>query len=100
VRDCEDPLVQALIENHRIWAQNSERARRLEAEIQSSVLFDTAAVYLAFSEELLVMEKLGIRVTGDGYTVVDDSAKMINCAMAWKDLPAFEDFLVQWLTGA
>jgi len=96
----EDPLVRALIENYRIWVQNSEWAREagLDAETRSSILFDTVAIYLAFSEELLVMEELGIRVTDDGYTVVDDNAKMINCATDWKDLPAFEDFLVRRLT--
>ena len=45
------------------------------------------------------MEQLGIRVTDDGYTVIDDEAKVINCAMAWRDLAAFEDLLVQRLTG-
>jgi inosine-uridine nucleoside N-ribohydrolase len=93
VRDCEDPLIRALIENYRIWAKAPD------ADVQSSVLFDTVAVYLAFCEELLVMEKLGIRVTDDGTTVVDGSAKTINCATAWKDLSAFEYFLVQRLTG-
>ncbi len=99
VRDCADPLVQALIENYRIWVENSQWARELDPETESSVLFDTVAVYLAFSEELLVMERLGIRVTDEGYTVVDDSGKIVNCATDWKDLPAFEDFLVQRLTG-
>lgn len=45
------------------------------------------------------MEKLGVRVTDDGYTIIDDSARMINSATAWKDLPAFEDFLVRRLIG-
>jgi inosine-uridine nucleoside N-ribohydrolase len=98
VRDCEDPLIQALIENFRYWAKNVEWTK-IDAETASSVLFDTVAIYLAFSEELLVMERLGIRVTEDGYTVVDDGAKAINCAMEWTDLAAFEDFLVQRLTG-
>jgi inosine-uridine nucleoside N-ribohydrolase len=93
VRDCDDPLVQAVIENYRTWAKGPD------AETQSSVLFDTVAVYLAFSEELLTMEELGIRVTDDGYTVIDDQAKKIKCATEWKDVPAFEDFLVQRLTG-
>ena len=43
------------------------------------------------------MEKLGVRVTDDGYTVIDENAKVINCAMEWKDLPAFEDLLVKRL---
>jgi inosine-uridine nucleoside N-ribohydrolase len=99
VRDCEDPLVRALIENYRVWARNCEWARGLDAEARSSVLFDTVAIYLVFSEEFLIMERLGVRITDDGYTVVDDNARLINCAMDWRDLPAFEDFLVQRLTG-
>lgn len=94
VYECKDPLTQALIENYRVWAKYSP-----ESEHRSSTLFDTVAIYLAFSEELLVMEKLGIRVTDDGYTVIDEDAKVINCAMDWKDLAAFEDFLVERLTS-
>jgi len=99
VRDCDDLLVQAVIENYRIWARHCEWAGGFDVENQSSIIFDAVAIYLAFSEELLMMEKLGIRVTDDGYTVVDEGAKIIRCAMDWKDLPAFESFLVQRLTG-
>ena len=97
VRDCGDPLVQALMENYRIWAGHEKC--RFDPEIESSVLFDTVAVYLAYSEELLVMERLGIRVTDDGYTAPDDAAKPINCAMEWRGLDAFKDHLVQRLTA-
>jgi inosine-uridine nucleoside N-ribohydrolase len=98
VRDSDAPLIQALIENYRIWAERVRWAK-VDAEKHSSTLFDTVAIYLAFCEELLVMESLGIRVTDDGYTVVDDKAKAIDCAMAWRDLAAFEDFLVERLVG-
>jgi inosine-uridine nucleoside N-ribohydrolase len=99
VRDCPDPLIRALIENYRIWAPRVAWAEGFDAERASSTLFDTVAVYLAFSEALLDMEQLGIRVTDDGYTVIDEDAKVINCATAWKDLPAFEDLLVRRLTS-
>jgi inosine-uridine nucleoside N-ribohydrolase len=95
VRDCKDPLVQVVIENYKIWSGKN----RDKAEKESSVLFDTVAVYLAISEDLLVMERLGIRVTDDGFTVIDSKAKFMNCATAWKSLPAFRDFLVKRLTG-
>ena len=45
------------------------------------------------------MEKLGIRVAADGYTIIDDSAKAITCATEWKNLGAFEDLLVRRLTS-
>ncbi len=95
VRDCPDPLVRALVENYRIWCgDHPERADK-----ESSVLFDTVAVYLSFSEELLKMERLPIVVTDDGFTRIDEKGKPMNCAVDWKSLPAYEDFLVRRLTG-
>ncbi|NQT83258.1 nucleoside hydrolase [bacterium] len=94
VRDSKDPVAAALIENYRIWSKNKK-----QAESRSSTLFDTVAVYLAFSEKLLLMEKLGIRVTDDGYTVIDPAAKTMSVATSWKDMAAFEDLLVRRVTG-
>jgi inosine-uridine nucleoside N-ribohydrolase len=97
VRDCPDPVVQALMENYRAWCAHGDRGD-LHRE-RSSVLFDTVAIYLAFSEELLSLETLGIQVTDDGYTLINERARPVRCATQWKDLPAFEDFLVQRLTA-
>ena len=67
--------------------------------VAESRLFDTVAIYLAMKRDFVEMEKLGIRVTDDGRTVIDGKAKKINCAMKWKDLIAFESFLVERLTS-
>jgi len=98
VRDCPDPLAEAVIENYQIWAQDAARTH-VDPTKKSSTLFDTVAVYLAFSEDLLEMAELGLRVTDDGYTLPDEDAKPVRCAMRWRDLPAFEDLVVQRLTG-
>jgi inosine-uridine nucleoside N-ribohydrolase len=90
-----DKLVQAMMENYRIWLRSTGKS---DAPTASTVLYDTVAVYMAFSEELLKMERLGIRVTDDGFTLIDPAAKQVNCATQWRDLAAFEDFLVQRLT--
>ena len=102
VRHCQDPLIQALMENYRAWLEHGDRPAHMAArdlEIKSSTLFDTVAIYLAFSEELIEMAELPIRVTDDGCTVVDENAKRMRVAVEWEDLGAFEDFLVQRLTG-
>jgi inosine-uridine nucleoside N-ribohydrolase len=99
VHDCRDPVVQALMENYKVWLENQGGGWREQFESQSTILFDTVAVYLAFSEKLLAMKNLGIRVTDDGYTVVDSKARTVNCAMEWRNLPAFESLLVERLTG-
>jgi len=99
IRECKDPIVQALMENYRIWLKGGTERPGEEFEVRSSILFDTVAVYLSFSEELLVMERLGVRVTDEGYTVLDDKAKVINCATGWRDLLSFENLLVKRLTN-
>ena len=88
VHDCRTPLAQALMENYRIWAAARPFSHHFDASTESSVLFDTVAVYLTFAQDLLLMEDLGIRVTDDGYTVIDDDAKVIHCATAWKNMEA------------
>lgn len=94
VRDSKDPIAAAIVENYRIWSKNDAGAEK-----HSSTLFDTVAVYLAIRHDLCTMERLGLRVTDDGFTVIDDKAKQINTATAWKDLEAYNDFLVNRLTN-
>jgi inosine-uridine nucleoside N-ribohydrolase len=92
-----DVLASAIIENYRIWNPNSKYPGK--PETSSTTLFDTVAVYLAFSRELCRMEWLGVRVTDDGFTVIDDQARKMEVATAWKNLDAYKDFLVNRLLG-
>jgi len=104
-------LTNALIENYRAWYRqgilnenkdlseadlNKRVARKLNSS--STTLFDTVAIYLAMSTDLVKMEKLPIVVTDDGYTRIEEGGKAINCATEWKDLGAFEDLMVERLT--
>ncbi len=94
VRDSKDLIAATVIENYRIWCK-----KPADAETHSSTLYDTVAVYLAISGELCQMENVGLRVTDDGFTRIDPAAKKINAAVAWKDLNAYEDFLIGRLTS-
>ena len=91
-----EPVMQAVLENYRIWAQNNPRC---DPEAQSSVLFDTVAVYLAFATRHLVMERMGVAVTDDGFTVEDPAAREMDVAIEWEDLDAYEELLTQRLLG-
>lgn len=93
-RASRDVLTRAVIEMYDMW----RRGRSDEGA--TSVLFDTVAVYLAFTEALLVMKDVGIRVDDEGYTRPDPAGATTHVAVAWKDLPAFEDLLVKRLTSA
>lgn len=97
VYECKESLTQALIENYKAWSKFHKNEDM--AKTRSTTLFDTVAVYLAFSEDLAEMEEIGIKVTDDGFTLIDENAKKIRCAMEWKDLPAYEDLLVERLIG-
>jgi inosine-uridine nucleoside N-ribohydrolase len=112
VFDCDSDLTRALIDNYRVWYRQGildqnkdidpeELEKRVADKVNSSstTLFDTVAVYLAMSTDLVKIERLPIQVTDDGYTRIVEGATPIECATEWKDLPAFEDFLVERLTG-
>ena len=105
------PLTRALIANYYAWYRQGlvnqnknligvELNKRVTEKLYSSstILFDTVAIYLAMSTDLVKMEEMGIRVTDDGYTKIDDNAKVIHCATEWKNLDAFENLLVERLT--
>jgi inosine-uridine nucleoside N-ribohydrolase len=82
-----------IVENYRLWSKAGKKES--EAEQHSSILYDPVAVYLAFSRRFCKMERLGIRVTDDGLTVIDDQAKHMDVATEWISLEGFRDLLVE-----
>lgn len=101
VRDSKDPVAVAILENYRLWLAhaNNGKGDTKPADSRSSTLFDTVAVYLAFDQSRCNMETLGIRVTDDGFTKIDSDAKKVSAATSWKNLGAFEDLLVNRVSG-
>ena len=89
-----------LIPNYRLWLAADPGTPATTADTLSSTLFDTVAVYLAIQPDFCVMEQLNLRVTDDGFTVIDPSARTVHVATQWQDLGAYEDFLVNRLAGA
>lgn len=97
VHGCQSPGAKALMENYRIWtiAQTKRGNKMPDPTQRSSTLFDTVAVYLGYSEELLKMETLKLTVTDDGFTKIDERGVPVRCAMAWTNLDAFEEHLTE-----
>ena len=95
LKESKDPLVQAMLENYRIWAKK----KTIDQLQVSSTLFDTAAVYLAYpgSHSLMKMETLSIKVTDDGFTRIDAAGQPMSVAIAWNDLGGFHDLLIKTL---
>jgi inosine-uridine nucleoside N-ribohydrolase len=92
-----NPTLQALIENVRIWSKLVTWMTVDFETTRSSVLFDTVAVYLAYSSELLEMERIRLRITGDGLTIPDPTGDEVLAALRWRDLERFYDHLVERL---
>lgn len=100
LKESSDPLAQAVMQNHFAWCEKVKDwpiLSHMDPQVQSSLLYDTVAVYLAFSQSLLEMEQLPIVVTDDGKTMIDERGQLVNCAMQWKDQAAFETLLTKRL---
>lgn len=97
VRDASDPYISALISSYRLWLAADPKSSVDAANQHSSTLFDTVAVYLAMSQDLCKMEKLHLRVTDDGLTVIDPQARTVTVATEWKNLADYETFLADRL---
>ena len=102
VRDSDDALARAVMANHLGWfdaCSDWEFLKAYDPHIESSVLFDTVAVYMAFSEALLDMETHPIIVTDDAKTMIDDQGRPVRCALGWKDQDAFEQLVADRLAS-
>lgn len=99
--ESEDPWLQALMENYRIWLPGAPFiAPDHDMSKVSTTLFDSVAVHLAAGGDLVEMERLPITVTDEGYTIIDrENGRPVNCATAWKDQDAFERRLVNTMLG-
>ena len=101
IHRSEDPWLKALIENYRIWLPLAPYIKPgTDPGRMSTTLFDTVAVHAAYSQDFMVMEDLPLRVTDDGYTVIDSqNGRPVRCATRWKNIRAFKDTLVDTLTS-
>jgi hypothetical protein len=100
LRASADPLVRTLLENYRLWCPHASWcAPDNPVETRSTTLFDTVAVYLAFSQALVRVETIGVAVSDSGMTLADPTARPLRWATSWKDLDGFRDLLTERLLG-
>ncbi|WP_406701138.1 nucleoside hydrolase [Singulisphaera sp. Ch08] len=88
-------LARIVIENYDLWDYRSNHPRDA-----SSILYDTAAVYLAASEDYARIEPRTLAVDDRGHTLVTPQGKTVRCQLGWKDRHAFDAFLVKTLTAS
>lgn len=93
VANSQHPLARIINENYQLWAYRDHHPADA-----SSVLYDTAAVYLAHSEQFARIEPLKINVDDRGHTLIAESGKELRCQLGWKDRAAFDSLLINTLT--
>ena len=99
IMNCDNTIVKLIKENFEIWAKRNRVTKLITEEKKTSILFDTVAIYLGFSEELLNIEELKIEVNEKGVTKISEKGNNLRCATSWKDVQAFKDLIVNRLVN-
>ena len=98
----DDPVARIVRDNHFLWfdaVRDWPVVKDMDPQSQSSILYDTVAVGLAFAEPLLAIEALPLSVTEDGKTMLDEAnGSTVRCATEWRDEARFKQLLVTRLT--
>lgn len=99
-----DPLAKAVIDNYILW-----RKFRLSLfpgdppytpETASSLIADAAAVALCVNPGLAEIKPVPLSVSDLGETLVDETHGVpVPCALQWRDVEKFYDFVEHRLTG-
>ena len=100
VFESRSPAARVCIDAYEIFEPNVNWAN-FNTKIESSTLYDTLAVYFAWSDDVVQMERLPLIVDDKGFTRIDKNKGVpAYVATAWKDQAAFEDLLVQRIAGS
>lgn len=94
IRHSQKPALQALLKNYDIWSKEVTWFKVDYVEFQSTTLFDTVAVYLAYNKDFVRLESLKLSVREDGLTYLDPDGIEIQAALDWHNLDAFYDHLL------
>jgi inosine-uridine nucleoside N-ribohydrolase len=88
-----EPRAVATLENYAVWTNRDNHPPEA-----SSILFDTAAVYMAYDESLLEMTEERLTIADDGSTPASEDGRPVRYATGWKDVDRFYDLLVNTVT--
>lgn len=97
ISESSDRICLEVMEHTKIWAEKRGVYEKMLEEKSTSTLYDTVAIYLAYSEAFLIMEELSILITDDGQTVETKDGNTLRCAISWKNLNDFYQHLTERL---
>jgi len=86
-----DPLLRTLISSYCVFAPRQNWMVCDFFATRSTTLYDTVAVYLAYSEDLVQTETIRFQVTDDGFTRrAPDGPLTARVAIGWRNRDGFE----------
>jgi len=88
------PLMAEILRQNRAWDCWPHDGTTPE---YTSCLFDTVAIYLAYSTAQLKMQTIPLFCCEDGMTIVKEGAHLVNVAVEWKDKNAYLAHLTERL---
>jgi inosine-uridine nucleoside N-ribohydrolase len=90
VANSSSAWARVIIENQQAWAWKDRCAPG-----ESSILYDTVAVYAVFADAFCHTQTLSLSITDTGMTVPAPHGVPVRCFTGWHDREAFEEFLTQ-----
>lgn len=93
LKNRDKKILGMILENYELWCKHQSPDNNAY-ETHSSTLFDTVAIYMAFTHDNLRFERLPIRVDDNGFTRITEGIKPnVDAAIEWFDLESYLDFL-------
>ena len=95
VEQSSDGITHDIVVNYHVWRESQKLS---VPPPESTTLYDTVAVHMAYSRQFLRMEKMKLSVNEKGLTVEDPAGGMpFDVASSWTDLEGYKRYLVELL---
>jgi inosine-uridine nucleoside N-ribohydrolase len=95
LRDSTSATLETVMRSYREWSEHPSFASPdVSPERQTSVLFDTLAVYLAYDHEHVAVESLDLVIDDAGVVSESPEGRPVHVAITWRDFDGFLDHLV------
>lgn len=94
---CQTPEATELRQEYHHWLADRDLDTACIA-YRSSILFDTAAVYLAATDNFTIFENRKLEIDSSGMLQETENAHVVRLALSWSDKQTFLQFVTDTLT--
>ncbi len=100
LKDSDSRLARLVLEQYRIWdACDRSAAKKFDAEVSSSILYDVICVWMLFFPLHFKVSSLKLEVDGEGRLIQTREGKEVLCALETAKTGQMKEFTVAALCG-